>query len=305
MMTAAVYLLLYGMAVSWLASPLLSRLTRAGLNPHLGVLAWLTAIVGVLVAWSVAVALMVVNGVRGLPDSPVLVVCLELLGLPEQVATPGMPGMLVLIGAGVVVTVMVGVRVGRAVHGLRASSHDHAHAARMLGEPTGRPDVFLLDAERPAAYCVVGRPNAIVVTTAAVQRLTESQLNAVLAHENAHIAGRHHQLLMVLRALGGTLSRLPLFPRGAAAVGELLEMCADDTAARRHGSRTLVAGMIKLAGPVAPAGLAVAATAVARRANRLLVPARAGSLRRHQLLAWSTIAVTAGAPVVINLICHH
>lgn len=305
MMTAAIYLLLYGAAVSWLAAPLLSRLTRAGLNPHLGVLAWLTAIVGVLVAWSVAVALIVVDGVRGLPDSPVLVVCLALLGLPEQVATPGLPGMLALIGAGVVLTVLVGLRVTRAVLGLRASSRDHADAARLLGEPTDRPDVFLLNAERPAAYCVVGRPNAIVVTTAAVQRLTESQLNAVLAHENAHIVGRHHQLLMVLRALGGTLSRLPLFPRGAAAVGELLEMCADDVAARRHGTRTLVAGMIQLAGPVAPAGLAVAATAVARRANRLLVPARSGSLRRHQLLAWSTIAVTAGAPVVINLICQH
>ena len=194
---------------------------------------------------------------------------------------------------------------GRAVRGLRDRSHDHAYAARLVGVPTERPDVFLLDAERPAAYCVVGRPNAIVVTTAAVQRLTESQLNAVLAHEDAHIAGRHHQVLMFLRALAATLPRLPLFPRGAAAVGELLEMCADDTAARRHGGRALVAGMLELAGPVRPVGLAVGATAIAVRAIRLLAPAGRGTLQRHRLLAWATIAVTAGAPVVINLLCHH
>jgi Zn-dependent protease with chaperone function len=291
--------------VTWLAPPLLTRLTRTGLNPRLGATAWLTAIAGVLVAWTVAVSLIVINGVRGLPDSPVLVVCLELLGIPEQVATPGLPGLLMLITGGVVVTVAVGLKVTSAVRGLRSRSHDHAHAARLLGAPTERPDVFVLNAERPAAYCVLGRPNAIVVTSAAVQRLTEPQLNAVLAHENAHIAGRHHQTLMFLRALSGTLSRLPLFTRGAVAVAALLEMCADDTAARRHGSRDLVGGMITLAGPVAPAGLAMATTAVAARAHRLLAPACRRTLWRHQLLASATIAVTAGAPVVINLICHH
>lgn len=304
-MTAAVYLLAYGALVTWLAPPLLTRLTRGGLNPRLGVAAWLTAIAAVLVAWAGAIALIIVNGLSGLPDSPVLVVCLELLGLPEQVATPGLPGLLLVIVAGVVLTTAVSVKVGRAVRGFRDRSRDHAHAARIVGLPTERPDVFLLNAERPAAYCVVGRPNAIVVTTAAVQRLTTPQLNAVLAHEDAHIAGRHHQVLMFLRALAATLRHLPLFPAGAAAVGELLEMCADDTAARRHGSRALVTGMLELAGPVQPAGLAVGATAVAVRANRLLVPARRGSLRRHRLLAWTTIAVTAGAPLVINLICHH
>lgn len=304
-MTAAVYLLAYGALVTWLAPALLSRLTRGGLNPQLGVAAWLTAIAGVLLAWAVAISLIVVNGLRGLPDSPVLVVCLELLGIPEQVATPGLPGLLLVIAAGVLLTAAVVIKVGRAVAGLRDRSHDHAHAARLVGLPTDRPDVFLLNAERPAAYCVVGRPNAIVVTTAAVRRLTGPQLDAVLAHEDAHIAGRHHQVLMFLRALAATLPRLPLFPRGAVAVGELLEMCADDSAARRYGSRALVAGILELAGPVRPAGLAVGATAIALRANRLLVPAGRGSLQRHRLLAWATIAVTAGAPVVINLICHH
>ncbi|MCF6386855.1 M56 family metallopeptidase [Mycobacterium sp. MBM] len=304
-MTAAVYLLAYGALLTWLGPPVLSRLTRGGLNPQLGVAAWLTAVVGALAAWAVAISSIAVNGLKALPDSPVLVVCLELLGVPEHVATPGLPGLFIAIAAGVIVSVGVGLKVGRSVLGLRSRSHRHAHAARLLGAPTGRPDVFLLDARRPAAYCVVGRPNAIVVTTAAVQRLTRPQLDAVLAHEDAHIAGRHHQVLMVLRALAATLPHLPLFPKAAVAVGELFEMCADDAAVRRHGSRALVAGMIELAGPVQAAGLGVGASAIAVRANRLLVPPRRGSVRGHRVLTWATIAATAGAPIVINLICRH
>ena len=102
--------------------------------------------------------------------------------------------------------------------------------------------LVVITADRPAAYCVAGRPHAIVLTTAAVRTLDSVQLGAVLAHEDAHLAGRHHHLLMVLRALADSLSRLPLFTRGAEAVAALLEMCADDTAIRGHGSRPLIAG---------------------------------------------------------------
>ena len=45
----------------------------------------------------------------------------------------------------------------------------------------------------PAAYCVSGRPPAIVVTTAALGALDDRQLDAVVAHERAHLAGHHPQ----------------------------------------------------------------------------------------------------------------
>jgi hypothetical protein len=129
----------------------------------------------------------------------------------------------------------------------------------------------------------------------------------VLAHEHAHISGRHHYLLMVLRALAGTLSRLPLFARSAAAVAELLEMCADDAAARSHGTRPLVAGMILLAGQATSVagGLAVADTAVFARATRLLDPAHRGTRWGNRLLVAGIIALTVSAPVVVNVLCHH
>ncbi|CAN5484452.1 M56 family metallopeptidase [soil metagenome] len=306
-MTTAAYLLIYGAVVTWLSPPLLSHLTRRGVSARLGVALWLTAITGALLAWAAAITLIVSTGVGGLPHSSTLVLCLEMLGVPEKVATPGPLSVLLLIAIGLVVSTAVSIKAGRLVLDLRARSREHAHTARLVGQPTGRDDVFVVTADRPAAYCVVGRPNAIVVTSAAVQKLDQRQLAAVLAHENAHISGRHHHLLMVLRALAGALPHLPLFTRGAVAVGELLEMCADDAAARRHGTRPLVAGMIMLAGPQPhlAGGLAVAATAVFVRANRLLDPAHRATRRCHQLLVSTVIAAIVSAPVIVNLLCHH
>lgn len=303
-MTTAVYLLIYGALVGWLSPPLLAQLTRRGVSARLGVAAWLTAVTCVLLAWAVAVILIVNIGLSG---SSTLVLCLELLGVPEKVATPGRVGVLALITVSLLVSTTVLVKVIRSVRHLRARSREHALTARLVGVPTDRQDVFVVTADQPAAFCVVGRPNAIVVTSAAVDKLDDGQLAAVLAHENAHIAGRHHQLLMLLRALAEALPYLPLVTRSAAAVGELLEMCADDAAARRHGTRPLVAGMIMLAGPLPHlgGGLAVAATAVFVRANRLLAPAHRGPRRRHQLMTATLMVVIVSAPVVVNLLCHH
>lgn len=305
-MTSTVYLLLYGATVTWLAPAPLSWLTRRGTNPRLGIAAWVTAMAGVLVAWAVAVGVVAVSLVRGGPNSSVVVLCLELLGVPEREATLGAFAATGLLAVGVLISAVVTVGVGRTVLGLRAHSAKHADAARIIGTPTDADGVFVVAGERPAAYCVVGRPDTIVVTSAAVRALDGPELDAVLAHEGAHIAGRHHHLLIVLRALAASLAHLPLFTRGAAAVAELLEMCADDTAARRHGPRPLVAGMLALASPLPPVGgLAMAATATAARARRLLDPACRSARWGHRVATSATIAATIGAPVVVNVLCHH
>ena len=305
-MTSTVYLLLYGATVSWLAPAPLSWLTRRGTNPRLGVAAWVTAMAGVLVAWVAAVVVVAVSLVRGGPDSSVVVLCLELLGVPEREAMLGAFAATGLLAVGVLISAVVTFGVGRTVLGLRAHSAEHADAARIVGTPTDADGVFVVAGERPAAYCVVGRPDTIVVTTAAVRALDGPELDAVLAHEAAHIAGRHHHLLMVLRALAASLAHLPLFTRGAVAVAELLEMCADDRAASRHGPRSLVAGMLALASPLPPAGgLAMAATATAARARRLLDPANRSTRWCHRVATSATIAATIAVPVVVNVLCHH
>ncbi len=305
-MTTALWLLLYGGALTWLAPPVLQRLTATGLSPRMGVAAWLTAIGAALAAWAGALMLVFDAALDGLTDSLAVTLCLELFGMSEHTELPGQFGSMVLLTVGMLTSAVIIRRVWRSITALRTRSHEHAHAARMVGRSTSRPDVVVVDAHRPAAYCVAGRPYAIVLTSAALTTLGRRELAAVLAHENAHITGHHHQLLMVLRAMADTLPRLPLFRGGAESVAVLLEMCADDTAARRIGARPLLGGLLTLAGPSTPVtnGLGAAATAVATRAIRLATPAGPGAQWCQRLALAVTMLVTLTAPAVIELLCH-
>lgn len=62
----------------------------------------------------------------------------------------------------------------------------------------------------PAAYCVAGRYPTVILTTGALRALDPDQLDAVLAHERAHLAGHHHRLLALTPAMVAlALGRVP------------------------------------------------------------------------------------------------
>jgi Zn-dependent protease with chaperone function len=207
--------------------------------------------------------------------------------------------------AALVAAVLIGRRVVQGVLRLRSVSGGHARAARIVGRAaTERPDVVILEAPERAAYCVAGRPHAIVVTSAALGVLDPAQLDAVLAHERAHLTGWHPQILAALRALAASLPRIPLFTVGCAEVARLLEMCADDAAAVRHGRRTLLSGLIALVGdPAVPApAVGATSTAVLARAVRLASPPPSAVRARSRLVLAATIAVIAAAPAVAGLL---
>jgi hypothetical protein len=69
-------LLLYAALLSWLGPRVLARITTSGINPQLGVAAWLTAIGGVLGAWMAAVVVLVLDAVATLSGGPVWTVCI-------------------------------------------------------------------------------------------------------------------------------------------------------------------------------------------------------------------------------------
>jgi Zn-dependent protease with chaperone function len=102
--------------------------------------------------------------------------------------------------------------------------------------------------------------------------LDTDQLGAVLAHERAHLAHRDHLLTVIIAGLRAAFPGVPLFIRGAAAIGRLAEMAADDTAARSAGRPALVAALLAMAtgAPVPARALAAAGHAVPARVDRLL-----------------------------------
>jgi Zn-dependent protease with chaperone function len=307
-MTTGLWLLLYGAVLAWLSPSILGRLTRSGLSPQLGVAAWLTAIAMTVMAWIAALVLIGVAAIDGLAGTTAATLCLELFGLSEHGGLPGLSGSIALTVAGITLSVLFMVRTSRSVSRLRSRSREHANEVLLVGRRTTLPGVVVVDANRAAVYCVFGHPPAIVVTSAAWSSLARSELAAVLAHEQAHIAGRHHQLLMVLRAMAAGFPRLPLMARSVSAVAELLEMCADDAAARRYGIDPILGGLLAMAAPhqtIPAEGLAAASTAVAARAMRLVQPARGGAKWGQRLMLALIITMMLGAPALIELLCHH
>ena len=75
----------------------------------------------------------------------------------------------------------------------------HAQTARLVGHAEPALGAVLVNHGQPAAYCVAGPHPTVILTTAALQTLDPDQLDAVLAHERAHLASYHHRLLAIAK----------------------------------------------------------------------------------------------------------
>jgi Zn-dependent protease with chaperone function len=193
-------------------------------------------------------------------------------------------------------------RYGRGVQRARRQTRAHAEAARITGRTLpGVSAAVVLDASRPAAYCVPGRRGTIVLTSGALALLDPPQLAAVLAHERAHLAGRHHLLVALTRGLAAVFPAVPLFSRGPENVTRLAEMCADDAAARRSGRRALLAALLAMAtGAAVPASALGAMTcAVTARLQRLAEAPQRGRHTGNGLALTAVTLLLAGLPVLV------
>lgn len=295
-MSTVVCLLGYSLAVLLAGPPVLRRLTAGGHAPRLGAAAWLTAIISVLASWVAAAAITIVELVRHWGHLDRLIVsclmwlCRAASGAVDSTAQAVVIGALAAAGAGAAIAA---VRVVRAAGLLRHRAREHARDVRLVGRATADADVVVIDAPQPAAYCVTGRPGAIVFTSAALAALDDRQRAAVLAHERAHLAGHHLTVMVGMRALARVFPRLLLITEGVQQVSRLLEMCADDVAVRDHGARALLSGLIALCGAAPAEALGAADVAVLDRAARLTEPAGTGLAARAGLAA-ALVTVIAG-----------
>lgn len=298
----------YAGAVACGAPSVLARLTARGIGARLGLTAWLTAMVGVLASAGAAIEYLVRAAIAGWP-SLAETVCRSVAGgacaptlYRSALFELGLAVAAILAALGALVLAW---RYGRSVQRARRQTRAHAQAARITGRalPGARP-AMVLDSRQPVAYCVPGRPAAIVLSSAALDVLNPAQLDAVLAHERAHLAGRHHLLVMLTRGLSACFPAVPLFSRGAVEVARLAEMCADDAAARRSGRPALVTALLAMGtGAAVPvAALGAAAGAVTARVERLLEPPGRASHARYGLaLVAVTVLLAAGSGVVAAL----
>ena len=126
-----------------------------------------------------------------------------------------------------------GHRVGTSLRSLR---RHHREQLDLVTEQRGR--LAVLETEQPLAYCVPSlRTSRVVVSQGALDRLAPDELDAVLAHERAHLRARHD---LVLEAFSVLHRAFPRWVSSASALREvrmLVEVLADRTAARDAGAQ--------------------------------------------------------------------
>ncbi|MFG2903107.1 M56 family metallopeptidase [Streptomyces zaomyceticus] len=187
----------------------------------------------------------------------------------------------------------------RRLAGARRARLRHAGVLRLVGRYDPALRATVLDDARPAVYCLPGRSRRVVVSSGAVHTLTPAQLAAALAHERAHIAGRHHLLVAAAEAFAAVFPRLPLARHGGTAVPLLLEMAADDQALRRCTRDALATALYALASGRAPrSAFAAGGPSAALRMRRILTPYSAG----HPVLRGLLTIASAGlamAPLIV------
>ena len=176
----------------------------------------------------------------------------------------------------------------------------HAQTARLVGHPEPALGAVLVDHDQPVAYCIAGPHPTVILTTAALQALDPDQLDAVLAHERAHLASHHHRLLATARIGRQILPFLPLMRDADTQITRLVEMHADDAATADRDTRPLATALVVLAAAGPAPGLAAAATDAVQRIQRLLRPAEPLSRIRRQLLHAGAAAL-ALTPVLLAL----
>jgi Zn-dependent protease with chaperone function len=258
---------------------LLRRLHGLERWPMLAAWLWLGSSIGALAAVALAGLLLL------LPTDPLGPDVAELLrtcvmALRTALSTPDASSSATLAATLLLAIVAGGLVGGGWVAGLRArrAAGRHQDLLALAGRPAvGLQGVTVLEHGRPFAYCLPGQHGPVVLSSTALRRLDTGQLDAVLAHERAHQAGRHHRLVLLAQLLQVGFLWLPAARLAHEAVTALVELAADDAAARAHGRRQVAAALAALGdAPVPTAALGAGVGSATERVNRLLTARRQG-----------------------------
>lgn len=294
-MTVPALLVALAMGVAILAPRLLLRRGWTRRSPRTGILAWQAAVLTVL-ASGVLLAVAAVLPVERvwLDLGHVLHACPEVLR-GRYAAFDGSWLRLASLAAAVA-TLLSLVRAttlrGMAVR--RGRVRQRELLAVLARHRDARYAAHVLEHDTPLAYCVPGDGGRVVVTTATVQALDERQLAAVLAHEHAHLDGRHDLVLFGAEVATAAFPWSRFFRTARRELSLLVEMAADDEAVRRSDATTLASALVDLGQRLAPAGALGATGDSLERVRRLLdAPPVLGRGARLTVMGMSLLLIAA------------
>lgn len=231
----ALTLALLALALAHLAPAALMHAPRLRITPRAAVTLWqAVALAAVLAAIGAALAAPE-EGLRALRGSN-LAHDAWLLAATAIAA--------VLAGLIVVRLLWTTVRLGIGLRRRRQRQRDLLNLLAIASPSDAR--LHVLSGAVPLAYCVPGRPARVVVTDAVVSLLRGDEVSAVVEHERAHLRARHDLVLEAFTALHASFPRISRSRVALDEVSLLLEMLADDAAARRTEPGSLVSALTAL-----------------------------------------------------------
>ena len=312
-------LLSYAACMGWLGDRLLARVTSRIGSPTVALWVWHCLALTVLTAIGIGLALTAhdvwEHSLSWLLHADKSRVHAAYAG-PQEVPTAWNLALIVLLvlgatAAGSAFTNLRRIQQARAAHRLLPIDTSKVpNRTDMTAAPDAAP-VAVVPEPTPMVYCLPGKRSArrIVVTTGARDLLSDRQLEAALEHERAHLARSHHRTVLIAEVVAAAL-RLPrILQHYPSAVRLLVELEADDNAARLHGAHMLASALLEIscvASPGARVGLAMAGTGTTFRIRRLLdqrhVPPRrraaAAMLLPAAIVLAAAPAIAAAMPVI-------
>jgi Zn-dependent protease with chaperone function len=257
-------------------------LRRAGWNtrrPGLALGLWCSSYVSALLAAVASLGAALAIGLSGrLPD-----------GAHAGVVTTSTVLMLSWVGL-----VSVGALASLVMARTEPMTADHRRTAALMTllvtssayrrEAYGRVAVVFVENDLPAAVSLPGRQPRIVVTSRLDDELTAGQLRAVIEHERAHLVQHHGWIVQLARLNVACLPALPAATQFHRAARLMVELIADDAAARVCGSQDVVQALSAMAALTADEGLLLRARRQLARPVGATVPTGPSGLR-HRLVS--------------------
>ncbi|WP_248965630.1 M56 family metallopeptidase [Sphaerisporangium perillae] len=311
-MIVAVVLGLYALSGAVALPRLLVRGDWAERAPRLAIAMWHAACASVLTSAVLAVlAAAIPASVVGHGIADLLEACAALLSDGAAV-TP--TGLVIAAASGGLVGGRLAYCAAVVLLKAKRERREHAEMLCLLGKHDSALGAVVLDHIEPIAYCLPGGKGKMVITTGALRSLPPEEVAAVLAHEQAHLQGRHHLVVAAGEILSRAFPYVPLFRRARSETARLIELQADDVAARRHARIHIASALVRLATGRVPAfSMGMGGENALTRVRRMLGPET--PLNRHERLATvaavglllagpAAVALTPGVSAFLAHHCH-
>lgn len=296
-MSAALLLLGWAVLAAGWGGRIIDRGPWQYRSPRYGVLAWQA------LSFSVVLAAALAGVALALPWLPVQTHLADWLGPHSPVviahyetplgAWPGIVGLIAVAGC----LGALGLSVIRLCLRDRARRRHQRQLLQLIGRR--HPEGFtVIDTDVPLAYCLPGRDGAVVLSSAAVEILTEDERRLVVGHEHRHLSARHHLPIVLAEALARTFPNVPLFRQATDRVRILVEMSADDSASTTDERRSLARALVAMGTGTRPeAALGASDTASVQRVRRLAATPMRRS--RTSVLVAPAIGVVLAMPLAL------